>query len=252
MGHVLDSIGETAHSVYDTVKPVLPVLAAVAGTIAGGPAAGAAAAGLTKGATTYASNHDLRNSAANAVGTAAGSYIGGNLGNAYGSSLGTVGGAASSALGTTAGNAIGAAAPTIAGSSLGGALGSFAGGQVGGSFADSLTAPKPKIAAANPWMPTQQAQSSMPTSLTGSLSGLSPLQQSTNLASRGVYGGGNGPQEEQYFLNQENRRLVDQSGNVSDISSLSPVEMSYLQKLGLGGYGNSNDLLKAINSWQAA
>lgn len=250
MGHTLDKLGEGVHSVYDTVKPILPAVAAVVGTIYGGPAGGAAAAGLTKGATTYASNHDLRNSAANAVGTAAGSYVGGNLGSAYGSSLGSVGGAANSALGSTAGNFLGSAAPSIAGSSLGSQLGSYAGGSFGSSLADSLYPTKQK--SPDPWRPTQNAQANLPTSLSGSLGGLSPMQQSTNLASRGVYGGGIGPEEQQYFLNQENRRLVDQSGNVSDISSLSPVEMSYLQKLGLGGYGNSSDLLKAMSSWQAA
>lgn len=252
MGHVLDSIGEAAHSVYDTVKPILPAAAAVAGTIYGGPVGGALAAGATKGAISYSSNHDLGNAAGNAIGAGAGSYIGGNLGNAFGSSLGTVGGATGNALGSSAANALGAAAPSIAGSSLGGAIGSLAGGNIGSSLGNSLTMPKMKTAATNPWAPTQQAQSNLPTSLSGTLSGLSPLQQTTNLASRGVYGGGNGPQEQQYFLNQENRRLVDESGNVSPMSSLSPVEMSYLQKLGLGGYGNSNDLLKAMNSWQAA
>ena len=42
--------------------------------------------------------------------------------------------------------------------------------------------------------------------------------------------------------------LIDSITN--EINSLPGVESSYLQKLGLGGYNNSNDLLEAISKWK--
>lgn len=246
-----DVTGLLPDSWNEEVRNAIPVgLSFVPGI---GPALGAG----YSAANSFGESGRLGQSLLKGAGSYAGSTIGGNLGNSFLNggansiaNMGTIGGAVSNTLGSSAANALSSYGPSIAGSSLGGALGSTLGGSIGGELGASLGAPKAK--AASPWAPSQESQSSMPTSLLDSLGGMSPLQQSTNLASRGAYGGGLGPEEQKYFLNQENRRLVDESGNVSSMDSLSPVEMSYLQKMGLGGYSNSNDLLKAMSQWQAA
>lgn len=264
MGRVLDSIGNAAHSVYDTVRPVLPAVAAVATTLAGFPQFAPLAAGATSGAESYASNHNFGNALGNAAGSAAGSYIGGNIGNSFLNgganslaSMGTVGNATGNVFGQSAANALSASAPQIAGSSLGGATGSLIGSNIGRDLGNSLTAPPPEQP--TPWAPSRQANSPTPASLSSAagtsaygIGGLNQDQQLSNLASRGVFGGGISPEEQSYFLNQENRRLIDDSGNQQSLSSLSPVEMTYLQRLGLGGNNNTSDLLRAISQWQPA
>lgn len=82
-------------------------------------------------------------------------------------------------------------------------------------------------------------------------SAMSPDQTLSGIATKGVYGGGNGPDEEKYFLNLVNNRLVDPSGHVaSDTSGLNSVENSYLAQLGLGGYQNPTDLLRGISNFK--
>jgi len=99
--------------------------------------------------------------------------------------------------------------------------------------------------------PSRAGQSQLPGSLS-SFGGLDPTQQATNIANKGVFGGGLGGQEEDYFTNLVNRQLVDDSGKVGDIKSLAPIENSYLGQLGLGNYTNSNDLLEAISKRRQA
>lgn len=83
-------------------------------------------------------------------------------------------------------------------------------------------------------------------------SALSPDQTLSGIATKGVYGGGNGPEEQKYFLNLINNRLVDQTGHVAnDMSGINPIENSYLSQLGLGGYQNPNDLLRGISNYAA-
>lgn len=155
--------------------------------------------------------------------------------------LGTVG----SNLNSIGGNSI----ATALGSNLSNVgIGSAAGGSLGSDIAQGL-AGLPHTPDPTPWAPTQAAASSVPGSLSSSLSGLSPNQQASNLATQGTFGGGLAPEEESYYTNLLNRQLVDQSGNVSPISSLSPIENTYNQQLGFGGNTNSNDLLKALQSW---
>lgn len=113
---------------------------------------------------------------------------------------------------------------------------------VGGSggSAPSLLAP--------PFNPSEQSQAQMPGSLS-QYSGLDPFQQATNIATQGVYGRGNGPQENSYFLNLINRQLYDQGGNLAnDNSSINPIENSYLSQLGITGQ-NPTDILKGINQY---
>lgn len=231
-----------------------------AGFAIGGPVGLGAAEGGFEAATNGGSIGDILKGAA--IG-GAGSYVGGQIGsfagNALGGNLGrSIGDVAfsnlpSNALGSFAGNSIPA---SIANSSIGSALGGFAGNSIG----QQLAAPKPKtssqlasapVSGQAPFVPKQQDAQELPASLSG-LSGLTSDQQSTNLASQGVYGGGNGPQEQSYFMNLLNRRLVDPSGKTGDVSQVNPIEQSYLQRLGISGYGNTNSLLEAMSKWQAA
>lgn len=175
--------------------------------------------------------------------SAAGSIVGGNIGGSL--FPGTIG----SALGSSASNALGS---TIANQGIGKIAGSFAGNALGNSVADSLIPLEepetPKNSGPQPFSPTRQAQLDVP----GSLSGLEPDQASSNLATQGVYGGGLGPEEQSYFTNQINRRLVDDAGNLdSDLSEINPIEQAYLAQLGLGGYKDSRSLLEAMSKWKA-
>lgn len=184
---------------------------------------------------------------------AAGSIVGGNIG---GSILPSTFG---SVLGKSAGNALGS---TIANTSLGQTLGSFAGNAYGNSLSDTILGqqtPKntnaPRVAAAPeaaPFEPKQEAQLQLPNSLSG-LSGFDQNQQSSNIATQGVYGGGNGQQEQDYFTNLINRRLVDESGQVDqNFNDINPIENSYLSQLGFGGYSNPSSLLEALNGRKQA
>lgn len=198
---------------------------------------------------------DTRN-VGSALASAGGSYLGANIGGALAGNVGgTVGNAVNSALGPEIGSVAGQAlGSNIIGANLGATLGSFAGGHVGGDLASSLVPQKTKnptgeSAGPAPFKPTRAgALNNAPLNL----GGLTDIQQGTNLASQGVYGGGTGPEEQNYFLNLINRRLVDDSGNVdSDFGDINPTENSYLAQLGLGNKKTPNDLLQAISTWRA-
>lgn len=193
------------------------------------------------------------------AGTAAGSLTstgGSGPGNLGGTSLlsslgskplGTVGSNLNSLLGDSAGgsinNLIGStAANTGLGAAAGGYLGSSAAQDLMGGPGTPETPPTP------PFKPSRMTASSLPSSLSN-LNGLDPNQQASNLATQGTFGGGIGPEEQSYYANLLNRQLVDDSGNVQSLSSLSPIESTYNQQLGLGGYNNPTDLLKALSSW---
>lgn len=256
MGRVLDTVAPIAGAVLGSI--FLPGLGTSLGLEIGSGVGGALGSGLATGITQHSARAGLLGGlgsfAGNALGSALGgglgtfgnpgSALGGEAGNAIGPSFGSIGGAASSGFGSLLGdataNSIGAG---LANTSIGGALGSFAGNSL------SAGSPMPQAPSGPPaFHPSQQAQAALPSSLSD-FSNLSPLQQSTNLATQGVYGGGLGPEEQQYFLNLENRRLVDSSGHTSDQSSLSPIEGSYLSRLGLGGRPDTSSLLQAISQW---
>lgn len=192
------------------------------------------------------------------------SYAGGRLGssvgangfggNTIGSGLGDVSNSIISGAGNTFGSSVGAGVSDALGQGLGSTVGGFVGSEVGNSIADAATpyiSKTPDLTNLHSYQPNQQSALNLPPSLQG-FGGLNPDQQSTNIANQGTYGGGLGADAQSYFTNLINRRLVDQQGNVSDISNIKPIENSYLSKLGLGGYGNSNDLLQAISKWHAA
>lgn len=180
----------------------------------------------------------LVDAASNAIGSSGGSSLGGTGGNFLGKSVGS---GISDLFGSSAGNALSDYLPSVAGSSIGQAGGSFLGGQVGAD----LGAPKPK--APQGWSPSQQPNQSAPASLSG-IAGLSPEQSQSNIATQGAFGG-LGPQETGYFLNQVNNQLATGGGNSKGMDALSPIEGTFLQKLGLP-IGNPSDLLKAIGQWQ--
>lgn len=176
------------------------------------------------------------------------------IGPSYNSLAGTVGGGN---FGGYIGNAIKGVGATDLGSALlnrsfNGSLGSIIGSNVGSNFATSLVPSKTKNPvgdAGMPFIPTKADQKEMPASL-ASLSTLNPMQQASNLASTGVYGGGQGPQERDYFLNLVNRQMFDDAGNLRGLDTLNPIENSYLKQLGISGYGNSTDLLRQIQGWR--
>lgn len=190
--------------------------------------------------------------------SAGGSYIGSNIGSALlGDQLGTLGSTLTDTLGSDvgsfAGNVLG---PELAGSQISSALGSTVGSNLASSLATNTGLDTPNAMAAGPaapepFSPKREDQISLPGSLSG-FSGLSPNQLSSNIATQGVYGGGAGPEESGFFANLINRRLVDETGQVGDMSGINPIENSFLSQLGLGGFGNSNDLLEAISKRRAS
>lgn len=101
---------------------------------------------------------------------------------------------------------------------------------------------------APPFNPSEQSPMTAPGSLQ-QYSSLDPFQQATNIATQGVYGRGNGPQENSYFLNLLNRQLFDQGGNLAaNTNSINPIENSYLSQLGITGQ-NPTDILKGISQY---
>lgn len=189
--------------------------------------------------------------------SAGGSYLGGQ---ALGGLGGTLGETPANALGdVVGGSTVGSSAPfgSFAGNVLGGqTIGSMAGGALGSSIGESagnaLNPQSPDLGGTGvaAFSPSRSPQMGLPQSLS-QLSGLDPLQQGSNIATKGVYGGGTGPEETNYFLNLVNRNLVNDQGQVaSDTSSVNPVENSFLSQLGLGGYNNPTDLLKNISNYK--
>lgn len=250
------------HNIGKLAKSVLP---AIAGTLLLGPAGAGLTSALAGGSIgsgigALAQGKGIKGAVLSGLGSYAGGSIGGQL---FPSSIGD-------ALGSTASNAIGGAEAGI-GNALGAgftqsasnallnsSIGSIAGSFEGNSIANGLM---PRQSSGQPQktpslIPTEQdpsraPQLELPGSLSG-LAGLDPSQQASNIANQGVYGQGNGPQEQSYFNNLINNQLIDKSGQFQDISSLSPIENSYLSQLGLGGYTKSKDLLGAINKWHSA
>lgn len=243
------------------LKRVAPILGAVAGSFipgigtAIGSSIGAAAGTKVAGGSW---GQALKAGLFNYAGAKIGGYVGNTgigrsagLGNTVGTTVGSTAKNAigpefldtglNNVIGDSVANHIGA---TLANTSLGTIAGQYAG--------NALSTPAPKVSGPAPFNPKQQDQQDLPDSLS-SFGSLTPEQQSSNIATKGVYGGGNGPQENSYFLNLINRRLVDQSGHVDqNLSDVNPIENSYLSNLGLGGYGNTKSLLEAISKWKQA
>lgn len=215
----------------------------VIGSVVGGPIGGAVAGGLNN----YQQTGDLKSSLL----SAGGSYIGGNIGGAIGGP--TVGSSLSTALGPDLGSVLGQNIGSLASTPLNAIIGS----QVGANLASSLVPQKTASPqGANPttaFKASREKEAAVPASFSSYGGSLTPNQLSTNIATGGVYGGGAGPEESDYFMNMINRRLVTDEGQVdSDLSEVLPIESSFLAQMGLGGYNNANDLLEAISRRRAA
>lgn len=275
MGKVFDAVTDAITTPINIVGDALdkipfvgPYIAPLVLTATGNPelaaayvgerasnATGNPLSGVLAGLGSYAGNalgSELGSNLGNTVGGQAGDLLNETPANALGNTFGGQAVADSGAgFGTFAGNVLGSS--TI-GSSIGGAAGSNVGSSLGSNLGASLNPSNSQPGAAptqggpTPFTPSRQTALGLPQSLS-QFSNLSPQQQESNIATQGVYGGGNGPEESKYFLNLVNNQLVDPTGNVSDMSSLSPIEGSYLNQLGLGGYGNSNDLLQGISRY---
>lgn len=224
-------------SIFKTAVKILP---SVAGYALGGPVGGAIGSGVGS----LASGGNI----GQALLSAGGSYLGGQAfggAGSYGPSN-TV----ASGLGSIGFNSVANALPaSLAGASLSDIGGSYLGSSIGESLGAAPPKPKSAFDGASAFSPSRAGNAALPPSLS-QLGGMDPQQQSTGIATQGVYGGGQGGEENQYFLNLINQRLVDDQGQVGDIGQLQPVEQSYLSQLGLGGYGSSYDLLKAMSSYK--
>lgn len=218
------------------------------GAALGGAAGGALKGGGLKGALIGGATGYAGNALGNSI---AGALRGAGVQGSIGSSISPKNAIGPYSLGSSA---VGA---RVANTGISDIVGGYAGNKLSGSVADSLIPEEidtniggPKEP--QPFNPTQQPQLSLPGSLT-SFSSLDPSQQSTNIATQGVYGHGLGQEEQSYFQNLINRRLVDESGNVDqDLSEISPIEQSYLAQIGLGGYSNPRSLLEAMSRWRTA
>lgn len=250
MGHVLHQAAKIFSSpivqpLRLLPKSIAPIATNIASTALGMPWLGA----LVNGVNTYSDTGSLKAGALNAGLT----YAGANLGASLFPGAGNIADALESGLGADLGSAaVNAVGGNIANTSLGALAGGFAGNSIASSFApQGVKGTQAAIGQPTPFSPKQDNPAALPPSLS-TLGGLTPIQQASNVATGGVYGGGNGPDEQSYFTNLINRQLVDQTGKVSDLSTLNPIENSYLQQIGLGGYGNSQDLLKAISKFKPA
>lgn len=184
------------------------------------------------------------------AGNAIGSSIGGSLGN--GSTIGSTlfDNLPGNALSNTILNSIpGSIANTGVGNAIGGAIGSnIATGLASNSFGGADSQPNSANTGIKAFSPQQEDEQNTPASISG-LGSLTDQQKSTNLATQGVHGGGLGNDEQSYFLNLINRRLVDQSGHTTN-DNLQPIEQSELQRLGLGNGNDPTSILQAISQWR--
>lgn len=113
--------------------------------------------------------------------------------------------------------------------------------------------PAPTLGAvAQPFTPTQPAAVALPSDLASMSPGgqafgtLSPVQQSSYLATKGSQGGGISSDDKNYYLNLLQRNLVNENGSTNNINSaLLPVERNYISSLGLPT-GNTNDFLQSL------
>lgn len=229
--------------VWDIIAPVAG--AALGSVVPGvGTALGAAVgSGLSSGIKTGDPLAGLASAGGSFLGsTVAGPLIGDALGGAT--------------VGSTLGSGVGSVLPDVVANA---GLGPIIGGSVGSSLGESLFAPAtnsqldmPSVNNAGPSAPApyvakQENALQMPGSFS-QFANLSPTQLSTNIATQGVYGGGLGESESDYFYNMVNRKLVDEAGNVdTGFGDLAPIEQSYLNKSGFGGYNKPYDLLEALS-----
>lgn len=218
----------------------------VAAPIIGGIVAGPVGAAIGSGVGTLATG----GTPIQALASGAGSYLGGSLLN-----TGAGGATVGSSLGSTGlGGALASALPSsVLGANLGQATGQFLGGSLGEMLAANGNVQGQRqyqtqsvIPQQKQFTPVKPAALALPSTL-GDMAGMSDIQQSTNLATRGVEGQGLGSAEQNYFTNLIQRRLQDDSGGLKDISNVNPIENQYLtQRMGLNYGQDTRSLLEAL------
>jgi hypothetical protein len=221
----------------------------IGGLVAGplGAGAGAAANSLTSGGNL---GQALKAGALSGVGSYVGGQIGGSIGGGGGTVASTLEKTLGPDLGSAFGNVIGSGAYL---SPVNAIIGSGIGSNLASSLVPQKTASSSGTNVSTAFKASREKESAIPASFSSYGGSLTPTQLSSNIATGGVYGGGAGPEESDYFLNMINRRLVDDSGKVdSDLSEINPIENSFLSQIGLGGMNNANDLLEAISKRRAA
>lgn len=214
----------------ESLKRIIPIASAVVGNSIL-PGAGAAIGSAVGTKATGGSWGD-------SLKAGIGSYVGGNIAKNFFPGGPTIGQSIGGSLGSSVANVLPA---SIAGASAREAFGSFAGNNLaqslgGGSKSKSSGTGEPSF------KPKEQ-KLTLPNSLMAT-NNFDPNQQSSNIATQGVYGGGSGSDEEKYFLGLINNRLMDRG---STMREMNPIESSYMAQLGLGGYNNPKDLLRAIS-----
>lgn len=279
MGSHLDSLVPIALAIAGSFigNPELGLLGGIGGGLgaAGGAALGA---GLGSAGVNYSQTHNFGDALKSGALSAGGTYLGGQAIGAIAPDVGTVGStlglsdasssglpgvwdastarAGSSSIADSLGGAAGSAynsalnAPILGAGGTGASsvLGSYTGNQLASQYAPPG---QPSNRGNYPFAPQAVGIGSAPGSL-NSMASLTPQQQASSLATQGVYGGGNGPQEQGYFGNLIQNQLYPSAGHQQDLSTLSPVENDYLGKLGFGGYGNSgssSNLLEQLSKW---
>lgn len=243
LGDVIDGIGTVVDNTVGRIPYIGQYIAPAALALTGNPELAAAYVGARNSQKTG----DPLSGLLSGVGSYAGNVAGSSLGaSAFGNTaLGNLTSGAQNAFEGLTGSGFG--------QTIGGGIGSMVGGNFGGDVASQINPQTPDLGsgAASPFSPSRSPSMGLPQSLS-QFSSLDPNQQASNIASKGVYGQGNGPEENQYFLNLINRQLVDDGGHVGSIDNINPVENSYLSQLGLGGYSNPNDLLQGISRYGQA
>ncbi len=255
-------------SLFDFLGPALGGLAGVAlapftaGTslalspLLGGAIGSGIGSGITTGVKTGNPLAGLGAGVLGGVGSyAGGSLLGPELGSIGSSTNAISGGTTPGFLGQTLGDFAGNSIPEgLSSATLGGlagsSVGSSVGSQIGGQTGLDLTGGPSGVTTNTAFDASKSGQPAMglPQSLS-QLSGLDQNQQATNIASKGVYGGGQGQDETNYFLNLMNRQLFDQGGNVAqNTNGIAPVDMSFLNQLGISG-SSPTDLLKGISQY---
>jgi hypothetical protein len=229
------------------------------GFAVGGPAGAAIGSGIG----TKLSGGSTRD----ALISAGGSYVGGRfLGAGAGDVAGNMtqssipglrglGGRLASGTFGSLGSAIGAASfPGITGSLMGQSIARMAAGpQMMAPINEGAPTAQP-TGPSNAPLPTSQPEAAALPSSLSQFSGLDPLQQLSGVATEGLYGGGTGAQEQNYFLNLLQRQLIGSQGGYQDYStSVNPTTEAYLQNnLGLQFDPSTTSLLQAIANRNAA
>lgn len=245
----------------DNIPYVGPYIVPAALTLTGNPEIAAAYTGIRSGEKSGDPLTGMLSAAGSYGGNVLGSEVFGPALSDIGSSTnaitgGTTPGFMGRTIGDIAGNTVGDLG-SLGGQTVGNVAGGFIGSQIGESVANSLSGFNPnatpqQTSTPAAWRASRSPSLGLPGSLSASMGGLSPQQQSSGIATQGVYGGGVGGEESKYFTNLINNRLVDDAGNVGSMDQINPVEQSYLAQLGLGGSTDTNDLLKRISNYQSA